>query len=118
MRYGWDPAKSAACYADRGLDFAYARRVFDGDVCEFEDERFRYGERRFKVIGSIEGAVYAVIYTMREPDLCWIVSARLAEAREVREWQDSIMPPRRPGRPDGSTSKRSGRRRSTTSRRR
>jgi uncharacterized DUF497 family protein len=37
--FEWDEEKSARCYEDRGFDFAYAAKHFDGDFIEWEDRR-------------------------------------------------------------------------------
>lgn len=55
--FEWDDAKSNATFGERGLDFAAAARVFDGDYIEREDVRQQYGERRFVVTGEVEDVV-------------------------------------------------------------
>ena len=42
--FDWTDAKSDACLADRGFDFAYAAGIFLGDVMERIDSRKDYGE--------------------------------------------------------------------------
>jgi uncharacterized protein len=44
--FEWDQAKSEENLAKRGFDFAYASRILDGDVLEWEDTRRDYGEPR------------------------------------------------------------------------
>ena len=45
MEFEWDDAKSDACLAHRGFDFAYAIRAFlDGDRIVGQDRRWNYGE--------------------------------------------------------------------------
>ncbi len=46
MRFTWDPAKSERNLTERGFDFAFAARIFDGEVIEREDTRSDYGEQR------------------------------------------------------------------------
>ena len=56
MEFEWDEVKSDGCFAERGFDFAYAVRVFlDPDRMIQRDERFDYGEPRYRVLGRIEG---------------------------------------------------------------
>jgi uncharacterized DUF497 family protein len=79
----WDAAKSEACFAERGFDFAYATGVFlDPDRIVEPDERLDYGEPRFRVLGWIEGRFFAVVYTPRG-GVFRLISARKASAREV-----------------------------------
>ena len=35
--FEWDEAKSDATFAERGVDFEFAARVFEGDYLERED---------------------------------------------------------------------------------
>jgi uncharacterized DUF497 family protein len=39
MEYEYDEEKSEATLHDRGIDFDFAARVFDGDFIEYEDKR-------------------------------------------------------------------------------
>jgi putative transcriptional regulator len=63
VEFEWDPAKSEATYRIRGLDFAYASRVFSGDRIETIDTRTDYGEIRIEAIGQVGPDVLTVIYT-------------------------------------------------------
>jgi uncharacterized DUF497 family protein len=84
MEFEWDQAKSDACLAGRGFDFAYAARVFlDPERRIRRDDRFDYGEARYIVMGCVEGRLLAVVYTPRAGRLR-IVSARRANDRERR----------------------------------
>ena len=59
-------AKSDACFAHRGFDFAYAIGAFlDNDRIVGRDRRWDYGEDRYRLLGAIESRVFVVIYTMR-----------------------------------------------------
>ncbi len=89
MKFEWDEAKSDACFAERGFDFAYAVRVFlDPDRRIQRDERFDYGEHRYRVLGRIEGRVFMVVYTRRSTGFR-IISARKANQREVQRYEAS-----------------------------
>ena len=86
MDFEWDDAKSDACFVHRGFDFGYAVRAFlDEDRIVGRDRRGDYGEDRYRLLGAIEGRVFVVIYTMRGPAIR-IISARKANAREIREY--------------------------------
>ena len=89
MEFEWDDAKSDACLAQRGFDFAYAIRVFlDDDRFVGRDRRWDYGEDRYRLFGAIEGRVFVVIYTVRGSAIR-IISARKANRREVREYEQN-----------------------------
>lgn len=63
--FEWDETKSQLNLEQRGFDFKFATRVFDGDVLEQEGTRRNYGERRIFCVGEIEGEVFAIVYTWR-----------------------------------------------------
>lgn len=83
--FSWDDTKSGACAVERGFDFVYAARLFDGPVLERIDTRHDYRETRVQAIGRIEGRLYVVIYTMRG-DTTHIISARRAHQKEWDRW--------------------------------
>ena len=89
MEFDWDDAKSDTCLAHRGFDFAYAIRAFLDDNRKVgQDRRWDYGENRYWLLGAIEGRVFVVIYTMRG-SVVRIISARKANGREVREYEQN-----------------------------
>lgn len=88
MEFEWDDAKSDACFVDRGFDFAYAHAFLDDDRMVAEDRRWDYGEDRYRLLGAVEGRVFVVIYTMRGSTIR-IISARKANRREVREYEQN-----------------------------
>lgn len=88
MNFEWDEAKSEACFIQRGFDFAYAAQVFfDPDRIVHADTRHSYGEERYRVMGMIERRLFVVVYTSRH-DAIRIISARKANLREVRHYED------------------------------
>ena len=92
MEFEWDDAKSDACFTHRGFDFAYAIRAFlDDDRIVGRDRRWDYGEDRYRLLGEIEGPAFVVIYTMRGSAIR-IISARKANGREVREYEQNTRP--------------------------
>ena len=89
MKFEWDDAKSDACLAHRGFDFAYAIRAFlDDNRIVGRDRRWDYGEDRYRLLGAIKGRVFVVTFTMRGPAMR-IISARKANEREVREYEQN-----------------------------
>ena len=91
MEFEWDGAKSDACFADRGFDFAYVAHAFlDADRIVSMDRRWDYGEDRYRLLGAVDGRVFVVIYTMRG-SMIRIISARKANRREVREYERNTV---------------------------
>lgn len=89
MNFEWDEAKSEACFAERGFDFAYAARAFfDPDRLVQVDTRYSYGEERYQMLGKIEQRLFVVVYTPRT-DAIRLISARKANQREVKHYENS-----------------------------
>ena len=89
MELEWDEAKSEACFAERGFDFVYAVRAFlDPNRVVRSGARWAYGEDRYQLLGSIEGRVFFVAYTMRG-HTTRIISARKANRRKVSEYENA-----------------------------
>jgi len=89
MNFKWDEDKSEACFRERGFDFAYAARAFfDPDRLVRADTRYSYGEERFQLMGKIESRLFVVIYTSRH-EAIRLISARKANQREIRRYEDS-----------------------------
>ena len=89
MKFEWDDAKSDECFAKRGFDFAYVIRVFlDPKRMIRQDERKSYGEERYQLSGCIEKRMFVIVFTYRG-DAIRIISARKANAREVRAYENS-----------------------------
>ena len=89
MEFEWDPDKSEKCFAERGFDFAYIiRAFFDPDRLVQRDNRYDYGEKRYQLMGKIDGRVVVVVYTPRQRAIR-IISARKANKREVRHYENT-----------------------------
>jgi uncharacterized DUF497 family protein len=92
MDFEWDEAKSAANLASRGLDFAYARRVFEGRCVEREDRRRSCGESRVIAIGVVDGLHLTVVYTDRVVaegrTVRRVISARKSSRRERQAYAE------------------------------
>jgi uncharacterized DUF497 family protein len=87
--FEWDQTKSNKNLAERGFDFAYASRIFDGDVLEWDDTRRDYSERRVVAIGEVDTEVYVVVYTWRR-EVRRIISARPASGRERNAYHQTF----------------------------
>jgi uncharacterized protein len=82
MDFEWDPAKRVSNLAKHGIDFPAASRVFADPILRIEIDPRNYGrEIRFRAIGSVEGTVLFVCFTMRD-EACRIISARRANRGE------------------------------------
>jgi uncharacterized DUF497 family protein len=89
MDFKWDKAKSDLCQISRNFDFAYVISIFvDPDLFVEKDQRWDYGEERFRAIGALESRVFVVIYTKR-PSAIRIISARRANRREVKRYEEN-----------------------------
>ena len=65
------------------MDFVDAIAALeDANRVEEIDTRFVYGEERIQVIGMTRGGVLFVIVTLRDEDICRIISARKATRHE------------------------------------
>ncbi len=83
MEYEWDDAKAAANLAKHGVDFVDAiGALLDPNRIEDIDDSFGYGEERTRTIGMTRGNILFVVTTMRDEDLCRIISARKATRHE------------------------------------
>jgi uncharacterized protein len=63
--FEWDEAKSERNRRERGFDFAFAARVFEGAYLADEDRRKDYGEPRYIAIGEVDGFGLTVVWTKR-----------------------------------------------------
>ena len=89
MEFEWDEAKSEACFMERGFDFAYAIRAFlDPNRVVRADTRWNYGEDRYQLLGSIEGRVFFLVYTLRAETIR-VISARKGNRREVQDYENA-----------------------------
>lgn len=93
MKFEWDTQKSETCFANRGFDFAYAARAFfDPGRMVRRDERHDYGETRYILFGLIEHRLFCVVFTVRRGRIR-IISARKANLREVKVYDDHLHDP-------------------------
>ena len=89
MRISFDPAKRARTLAERGLDFADAESVFDGDVFTLPDDRRDYGEVRFQTAGYLRGRFVMLIWTRRD-GARHVISMRYGHAKEEQRYRDRL----------------------------
>ena len=89
MDFEWDMAKSDLCQTSRNFDFTYVISIFiDPNLLIEKDQRWDYGEERFRALGLLDEKVFVVIYT-KWPTAIRIISARRANRREVRRYEEN-----------------------------
>lgn len=86
MGFTFDPAKDAANFGKHGLslaDFA----GFDAEPIVLVDDRFDYGEVRYRALGLIDGQPHLIVYTLPGHDDLRLISFRRAHAKEGRMYE-------------------------------
>jgi uncharacterized DUF497 family protein len=87
-QFEWDDAKAEANQAKHGVTFRSATQLFlDQDAIDLDATRHSDSEVRRKIIGMIEGRLFAVVYT-RRGDVYRLISSRRANRKEERTWLD------------------------------
>jgi len=89
MNFEWDEEKRLVNVTKHGVDFLDACKLFDGPFLTREDSRRDYGETRHIAFGYVENRLIAVAFTKRK-NLIRIISARKANGREKKEFEDTI----------------------------
>ncbi len=85
----WDANKRDEYFAKRGFDFIYAIRVFlDPQRMIRQDERKSNGEERYQLFGRIDERLFVIVFTYRSTAIR-IISARKANAREIRAYENA-----------------------------
>lgn len=91
--FEWDDAKAASNITKHKVSFETARLVFsDPGVIDDPDDTMDYREERFRAIGMVNGALIAVLYTLRGTRIR-IISARPASRTEETDYVE-YNPPR------------------------
>ena len=87
MKYQWDKNKAASNLQKHGIEFADAVSVFSDDLAiTIPDNRF--DEERFVTIGTdVFGRILVIVFTWRSEDIR-LISARLAERRERKQYEE------------------------------
>lgn len=84
MDVEWDDEKDQRCLSARGFSFVDILPAFsDPDRVVDVDDRYEYGEVRFRMFGRVRGRLFAIVFTKRG-ETVRIISARRANARERR----------------------------------
>jgi uncharacterized DUF497 family protein len=84
--FEWDDAKAETNFEKHAVRFDDARRAFRDPLgVEFEDDRSRYGEPRFVLIGRGPGGLLTVVYAERHGRIR-LISARRATRLEQERY--------------------------------
>jgi uncharacterized DUF497 family protein len=80
-RFEWDEEKNAQNIEKHGIDFNFAKRVFDDidRIEEYDDFHSTYDEERYKVVGMVDSDILFVVETELESGRIRIISARYAD---------------------------------------
>ena len=92
LTFEWDPRKDAANQKKHGVAFNEASTVFGDPLAWFQpDETHSTGEARFLLLGrSSRDRLLAVLFTDRGEELVRVISARPANTRERRQYEEDF----------------------------
>jgi uncharacterized DUF497 family protein len=80
VQYEWDNGEAADNLRKHHIDFTDAIAALeDPNRLEDIDARFPYDEKRIRVIGMAHGHVLFVVVTLRDEEICRIISARTGD---------------------------------------
>jgi uncharacterized DUF497 family protein len=80
VEFGWHATKRDKTIADRGIDFVRMMLGWSDPKRQIaEDTRKDYGEKRFNMLANIQGT--------QRGSVTWIISARKANKREQRRYE-------------------------------
>lgn len=86
MRFEWDEAKNQINIRKHGIDFSDVPDMFQHPMLLLRDDRQAYGEERWIGLGWLQALVGVVVYTERQADVIWIISARKATRQEAKRY--------------------------------
>jgi uncharacterized protein len=90
MDLEWDERKRQLTLEERGLDFADVVRFNPDTVVTVRDERFDYGEDRYRSTGYLDGVLCRYCWTLRE-GRTRIISMRKVNDRERKVYEAEIQ---------------------------
>lgn len=89
MDVEWDDRKDRRCFSERGFSFIDILPAFqDPDRVVEIDDRYDYGELRFRMFGRVHGRLFVIAFTKRG-EAIRIISARRANSRERKRHGES-----------------------------
>ncbi len=85
MKIEFDPDKDVVNRQKHGISLADAAELDIDAAAVTPDERYAYGEARFRAYGWINGRMHMLAFTMRG-DVLRALSPRKANSREVKRY--------------------------------
>jgi len=85
MEIEFDPAKDERNIAEHGLSFVNFA-WFDEEPFVVADERFDYGESRYRAFGRIGGKGHYLVFTLRG-EVMRLISLRRAHEKEMSRYE-------------------------------
>ena len=90
IRFQWDPYKAAANWQRHRVRFQEAiEAFFDPNAIENYDEEHADSEDRFRLIGMSHRRLLFVVYSEPTPGTVRIISARKAEQKQQRYYEQA-----------------------------
>ena len=89
LRFEWSPEKAAANLTKHRVSFDEARTVFEDPLGRITDDpRHSVGEARYVLLGQAEKRRLLVVMFTDRADAIRVFSARVANRRERREYEE------------------------------
>ena len=85
MKIGFDTEKDIANRRKHGLSLVDAAKLDLDSAAVVPDERYSYGEARFRAYGMIDGRMYMLAFTIRAGKVR-AISFRKANSREEKRY--------------------------------
>lgn len=90
MDFEWNDEKNKTNLKKHGISFEEASHIFERDVVTWVDDRKNYNETRNISIGTLGEAVVIVVVHTDRNGLTRIISARTANKKERRLYNEHI----------------------------
>ena len=80
-KFEWDEDKNAKNIEKHGIDFNFAKKVFDDEerIEEYDPLHSTYNEERYRVVGMVDNDILFVVETELDSGRIRIISARYAD---------------------------------------
>jgi uncharacterized protein len=88
--FEWDERKRRFNLRKHKFDFVDCPRVFGGPVLTVIDDRYDYGETRFRTLGLLRGSVVSVVHT-EEHGIVRVISMRKATTHEETSYFEEAL---------------------------
>lgn len=86
VRIVFDAAKDATNLDKHGLSRADAATFDLRGAVVVVDDRFDYGEQRYRAFGRIDGLAYCLVFVLHDPEIR-VISFRRAHDKEMRRYE-------------------------------